>query len=66
MKKVHDYHLLQAERDALRAENARLREALEECRDNIIAEYSSERVWDVNFPKACEALRAADAGKGEG
>jgi len=42
---------LKRDRDDLRTENVRLREALAECRAGVVAEYGW-RVWEVNFPKA--------------
>lgn len=36
-----------------KAENARLREALDECRDGIAAEHGWA-AWAVNFPKAAK------------
>lgn len=45
---------------ALQAENARLREALEDARGCIIAEYGSERWWTTNFPKGASALEGGE------
>jgi hypothetical protein len=39
---------------------AEFRKAIEQARASVIAEYSSQRVWEVNFP-LCEAALATDA-----